>query len=60
MNIPVSDARALSLWEYDALIYHWNEAHGDGDAPTVPHEVSERLIDKLRANPELLRRTDPA
>lgn len=55
MNIPPSDARELSFWEYDALIYNWNEAHGEGDVEIVDPEVTQRHIDRLRARPDLLK-----
>lgn len=55
MNIPPSEAKALSLWEYDALMAGWNAAHSEGDdAPIVDHATTQRLIDDLRSRPELL------
>lgn len=56
MNIPPSEAKALSLWEYEALLHHWNEAHGSGDdVEIVDPEITQRLIDRLRDNPEMLK-----
>lgn len=37
MGIPPSEAGRLSLWQYTALVHHWNERHGDGKgAPVTP------------------------
>jgi hypothetical protein len=36
MNIPPDQAKDMSLQEYEARLFHWNEAHdfnGDGDTP---------------------------
>jgi hypothetical protein len=44
----------MSLWEYEALLYHWNEAHdtsGEVDAPDP--EVAQRVLDMINANPLL-------
>lgn len=55
MNIPPSDARELDLWEYEAMLWHWNEAHRTGDDVEPPDpQFTQRLIDKLNSNPALL------
>ena len=36
MGIPPSEARALSYWEYTALLAVWNERHGTGEERTLP------------------------
>lgn len=54
MNIPPSAAEELSLWEYEALLYHWNEAHSGGDDAQPPDpELTQRLIDAAKLNPQL-------
>lgn len=53
MNIPPSDARLLSLWEYEALLWNWNDAHSGIDVePPDPHKA-QAIIDKLNADPRL-------
>jgi hypothetical protein len=54
MNIPPSEAKALSLWEYEALLHNWNKAHDTGDdiAPPDP-EMTQRIIDRINALPNL-------
>lgn len=40
----------MSLWEYEARLYHWNEAHGsdDGDGGGRPDpRVMQGMVDKL-------------
>lgn len=55
MNVGAADARAMSLWEYEARLYHWNEAHKtDKDQPKSDPAKMERLIAKLKDNPDLL------
>jgi hypothetical protein len=54
MNIPPSEAKALSLWEYQALLWQWNEAHNydaDGEAPDA--ERTQELLDRINADPRL-------
>lgn len=54
MNIPPDVAAGMSLWEYEALLYHWEEAHGSGDDVGLPDpEVTMRLIEKANADPRL-------
>lgn len=55
MGIPPSEAKALSLWEYEAILHHWNEAHGTGEIEIVDPEITQRHIDRLLAHPELLK-----
>lgn len=53
MNIPPSEANALGLWEYEALIWNWNQLHkSEPDAPT--YQETQAMIDALKAQPELL------
>jgi hypothetical protein len=53
MNIPPSEAKALSLWEDEALLWNWNEAHNvEGDGPPDP-ETTQALLDKINADPRL-------
>lgn len=60
MNIPPDQAANLSLWEYEALLHNWNEAHGGGDDIQPPdHELTQRLIDKINLNPDLKRQGQP-
>lgn len=60
MNIGPGDARTLSLWEYEALLHHWNEAHGSSDVKPPDHEMTQRLIDQINSDPRLHTRVKPA
>jgi hypothetical protein len=41
MNIPPSEAKRMTLWEYDATLTEWNRQRDpDGDAPP-PMTVDE-------------------
>lgn len=31
MGVSITDARSMSLWEYEALLTEWNERHATGD-----------------------------
>lgn len=54
MNIPPSDTRALSLWEYEALLHNWNKAHDtDGGVEAPDPEKTQRLIDRVNSLPAL-------
>lgn len=54
MNVPPSEANDLGLWEYQAMIYHWNKLHQtepDGPSPAE----TQAMIDALKANPDMLK-----
>lgn len=39
MGMPPSEAKRLTWWEYQALLWNWNDRHaadGDGPAPEPP------------------------
>lgn len=52
MNIAPSEAKALTLWEYDSLLHHWNEAHSTEVQPP-DHAKTQALIDKINLDPKL-------
>lgn len=52
MNVPTGDARKLSMWEYEALLHHWNEAH-DTDVKPPDHEMTQKLIERINLDPRL-------
>lgn len=60
MGLGRADSDAMSLLEYQARLYHWNKAHqreetaSEKSVHQVPPEVTQRLIDQMRANPALL------
>jgi hypothetical protein len=56
MGVSDADARIMSLHDYEMRLWHWNEIHGDKDDEIVDPDVTQRMIDKLRARPELLQR----
>jgi hypothetical protein len=54
MNIPPDEARRMSLWEYEARLYHWNEAHEVKDEVEAPDpEMVMPLLDRINADPRL-------
>lgn len=53
MNIPPSEAKQLSLPEYDAILYHWNDAHRGGDLDAPDPDVAMPMIDAINADPRL-------
>lgn len=56
MNIPPSEAAALSLYDYEALLWHWNDAH-DTEGPTTDADRTLALVDAINLDPRL---TGPA
>lgn len=52
MNIPPSEAKALSMWEYEALLFHWNDAHSTDVQPPDP-ALTMKLIDRINMDPKL-------
>jgi hypothetical protein len=56
MNIPPSEAGALDLWTYEALVFAWNEAltrdTDDVDAPDP--EIAMRVLDKANRDERLI------
>lgn len=60
MNVPPSEAGALSLWAYEALLYNWNRIHNPDAVADVPHpDIMEKKIAGLKARPEMLTRANP-
>jgi hypothetical protein len=54
MNIPVRDAERLSLWEYEGILYHHNEAHRSPDDIEAPDPaIAIPLLDRLNSDPRL-------
>lgn len=54
MNIPPGDVQTMSLWEYEALLYHWNEAHGGSESGDPPDaKTAMKVLDLINANPAL-------
>lgn len=47
MGIPPSEAGRLTLWEYQGMLWHWNEAHKPADATP---EAPPPDLDRVRAN----------
>lgn len=53
MNIPPSEAKALSLWEYESLLFHWNDAHG-GEVKAPDAGQTQSMIDQINSDPRLI------
>ena len=52
MNISGDEAKKMSLEEYEARLFHWNEAHEIDVEPPDP-EVVMPLLDRINADPRL-------
>lgn len=55
MNIPPSEAKALTLWEYEGILWNHNEAHGSDELPPPDPATAMPLLDKLNSDPRLTR-----
>jgi hypothetical protein len=54
MNIPPSEAKLLSLHDYESILWHWNDAQQSGDDPdALDAEATMKLIDAINADPRL-------
>lgn len=61
MGLGHADILAMSLWEYESRLYHWNEAHGGGDGVAPPDpETAMRILDKINRDDRLTSRPNPA
>lgn len=55
MNIPPEQAAQLSLWEYEALLWHWNEAHSSGEDIEAPDpEIAMAILERANLNLALI------
>lgn len=54
MNIPPSEAKALSLWEYEAILDGWNAAHSGGDVQPPDPEVAMAILERANLDPRLV------
>lgn len=50
MNIPPSEAKQLSLYEYEAILWNWNDAQGGHDDDAPDPELTMKLIDRINAD----------
>ncbi len=55
MGVPPDAAQDMDLWEYEALLYHWNESHGGGEPEMkLPDpERAQALLDRANSSPHL-------
>lgn len=54
MGISKSDAEGLTLWEYEGILYHHNEAHRSSDDIEPPDpDVAMPLLDRINSDPRL-------
>jgi hypothetical protein len=52
MNIPPSEAKQLSLPDYESILYYWNESHSSGDGGEAPDPaIVMPMIDRINADP---------
>jgi hypothetical protein len=55
MNIPPSEAALMSLYEYEEILYHWNEAHRmDDDADAPDPQIAMAILEKANSDPRLI------
>jgi hypothetical protein len=47
MNVPPSEARALTLHDYQALLHGWQAAHATGDETPEPPSI-EQTEERMR------------
>lgn len=63
MGIGAVEAAEMSLWEYEARLYHWNEIHKprdrESDGPVVSHDITAAKIEQLKAMPGMLSANPP-
>lgn len=48
-----SRVESMSLWEYEGLVYQWNEAQGGSDIEAPDPEIAIPLLDRINADPRL-------
>lgn len=57
MGIGPEATEYLDLEEYEALLFHWNDAHGSGDeappAPPINQERARQIVDLINADTRL-------
>jgi len=53
MNISRSEAMQMSLYGYEAQLYHWNEAHDFGDVDPPDPAIAMPILDRINADPRL-------
>jgi hypothetical protein len=53
MGLGWADIERMSLWEYEARLYHWNEAHGGGDISPPDAATAMRILEKANLDPRL-------
>ena len=57
MGLGWADIQRMSLWEYEARLYHWNEAHGGADDSAGDRPDPRTMQAKVDRLNEELRRT---
>lgn len=53
MNIPPSEARQLSYYDYQALLWNWNDAQARTDVEPPDPEMTMALLDQINSDPRL-------
>lgn len=57
MGVSDSDAREMSLYDYEMRCWHWNDKHSDKSDEITDPEITQKMIDELRKHPEFLTKT---
>lgn len=47
------EADGMSLYEYEARLFHWNEAHSTDDVASPDPEVTEKILAMANSDPRL-------
>jgi hypothetical protein len=53
MGIPPSEARQLSWWEYQAILWNWNDRHDTGDNKDPVEPPSDESVLALSHHAEV-------
>lgn len=54
MNVPPEATEWMSLYDYEAMLWNWNEAHKGADDIEPPDpEVTMARLERINADPRL-------
>lgn len=54
MNVPPSEAAELSLYDYEAMLWHWNEVHRTGEVDPPDPDMAMAILERANATPQLI------
>lgn len=53
MHIPPSEARHLSYYDYQALLWNWNDSQTRTEVEPPDGETTMALLDRINSDPRL-------